>query len=103
LTFYFKKRSEKGSQTKEKVLDYSSRHSQILFLGGFVMSNKFDIIHEYQVVEAKLAELDQVCERISETNRGKHLLEAYDEKRQQLSAEKDRLGAILEAMSAAED
>ncbi|MCI1634358.1 MAG: hypothetical protein LKJ22_10030 [Liquorilactobacillus nagelii] len=67
------------------------------------MSNKFDIIHEYQVVEAKLAELDQVCERISETNRGKHLLEAYDEKRQQLSAEKDRLGAILEAMSAAED
>ncbi|MFT9050353.1 hypothetical protein [Liquorilactobacillus nagelii] len=67
------------------------------------MSNKFDIIHEYQVVEAKLAELDQVCERISETNRGRHLLEAYDEKRQQLSAEKDRLGAILEAISAAED
>lgn len=67
------------------------------------MSNKFDIIHEYQAVEAKLAELDQVCERISETNRGKHLLEAYDEKRQKLSAEKDRLSAILEAMSAAED
>ncbi|WP_281164777.1 hypothetical protein [Liquorilactobacillus sicerae] len=67
------------------------------------MSNKLDLINEYQAAKAKLAELDQVCEQISETNRGRHLLDAYDEKREKAQAECDRLKAILEAMSAAED
>ncbi|WP_235720672.1 hypothetical protein [Liquorilactobacillus vini] len=48
------------------------------------MSNKLDLINEYQAAKAKLAELDQVCEQISETNRGRHLLDAYDEKGKKL-------------------
>jgi hypothetical protein len=67
------------------------------------MSNKLDIMNEYQAAKAKLAELNQVCEQISETNRGRHLLDAYDKKKEKAQAECDRLSAILEAMSAAED
>ncbi|WP_311407243.1 hypothetical protein [Liquorilactobacillus uvarum] len=67
------------------------------------MSNKFDILEEYRVAEAKIAELNNVCEKISHSSRGHHLLNAYDEKRRDAQAERDRLGVILEAMSAAED
>lgn len=67
------------------------------------MSNKFDIMNEYQAAKAKLAELNQICKQISETNRGCHLLDAYDQKKKRVQVECDRLSAILEAMSAAED
>ncbi|GAJ25174.1 hypothetical protein JCM15457_29 [Liquorilactobacillus sucicola DSM 21376 = JCM 15457] len=67
------------------------------------MSNKFDILEEYQAAEAKIAELNDVCEKITHSSRGRHLLNAYDEKRRNVQAERDRLGVILEAMSAAED
>lgn len=45
------------------------------------MSNKFDILHDYQETVAKIAELDEVCTRISSSKRGRHLLNAYDEKK----------------------
>lgn len=44
------------------------------------MSNKLDILRDYQVAVEKITELDHVCEEISQSNRGRHLLEAYDEK-----------------------
>ncbi|KRL03156.1 hypothetical protein [Liquorilactobacillus capillatus] len=67
------------------------------------MGNKFDILAEYQAAEAKVAELNDVCEKINHSSRGRHLLNAYDEKRRNLLAERDHLEIILEAMSAAED
>ncbi|KRL97543.1 hypothetical protein [Liquorilactobacillus satsumensis] len=67
------------------------------------MSNKLDILRDYQVAVEKITELDHVCEEISQSNRGRHLLEAYDEKKRNAEAERDRLEDILEAMAAAED
>ncbi|MDN2452831.1 hypothetical protein [Lactobacillus sp. UCMA15818] len=67
------------------------------------MSNKFDILHDYQETVAKIAELDEVCTRISSSKRGRHLLNAYDEKKRDIEEEREQLEIILEAMNAAED
>ncbi|KRL04951.1 hypothetical protein [Liquorilactobacillus oeni] len=67
------------------------------------MSNKLDILHDYQAAVERITELDRVCEEISQRNRGRHLLDAYDEKKRRAEAERDRLEDILEAMAAAED
>lgn len=67
------------------------------------MSNKFDILHDYQETVAKIAELDEVCTRISNSKRGRHLLNAYDEKKRDIEEEREQLEIILEAMNAAED
>ncbi|KRN11539.1 hypothetical protein [Liquorilactobacillus mali] len=67
------------------------------------MGNKFDILHDYQETVAKIAELDEVCTRISNSKRGRHLLNAYDEKKRNVEEEREQLEIILEAMNAAED
>ena len=61
------------------------------------MGNKLDIQHEYEEAEKKASELKDVCEKINNSARGRHLLEEYEKK------QKEQLGIILDAIQAAED
>ena len=44
------------------------------------MGNKLDIQHEYEEAEKKASELKDVCEKINNSARGRHLLEEYEKK-----------------------
>ena len=67
------------------------------------MGNKLDIQHEYEEAEKKASELKDVCEKINNSARGRHLLEEYEKKHKEAEAEKEQLGIILDAIQAAED
>ena len=67
------------------------------------MGNKLDIQHEYEEAEKKATEWKDVCEKINNSARGRHLLEEYEKKHKEAEAEKEQLGIILDAIQAAED
>lgn len=67
------------------------------------MGNKLDIQHEYEEAEKKASELKDVCEKINNSARGRHLLEEYEKKHKEAEAEKEQLDIILDAIQAAED
>ena len=52
------------------------------------MGNKLDIQHEYEEAEKKASELKDVCEKINNSARGRHLLEEYEKKHKEAEAEK---------------
>lgn len=67
------------------------------------MGNKLDILHEYQLVEQRCAELNNVCEKLHGTKPTSHLTAVYDAKLKDSIARLDHLEVILRAMDAAED
>ena len=54
------------------------------------MGNKLDIQHEYEEAEKKASELKDVCEKINNSARGRHLLEEYEKKHKEAEAEKEQ-------------
>jgi hypothetical protein len=85
------------------VVNYSGSLNYNLFLGGFVMGNKLDILRDYQVAEAEAMELDNVCHQIDDSKLASEFLKVYDEKRKSVQNECRNLQTILEAIEAAED
>lgn len=67
------------------------------------MGNKFDITEEFINLDEKVVELENVCDKINDTERGSHLLEMYNQKKQEVEIQRDRLAMIIDAMNAAED
>lgn len=77
----------------------------IFYLGqlDFRRTLSWAINSTYNMSMKKASELKDVCEKINNSARGRHLLEEYEKKHKEAEAEKEQLGIILDAIQAAED